>query len=103
MGVTILKTPFRSPQTNAYCEQLVKTVRRNCLDFLIPINEHHLKTILKEYQTHYNQGRPHSSLGPKLLETRPGLPVPLQKQRHQIPIKYRVKSKPILNSLHRKY
>jgi len=103
MGVRILKTPFRSPQANAYCERLIGSLRRGCLDFLIPLSERHLGEILKEYRTHYNQGRPHSSLGPGLPEARPGLPVPRQKQRHQIPMGYQVKAKPILGGLHREY
>jgi putative transposase len=103
MGVRILKTPFRSPQANSYCERLVGTVRRSCLDFLIPINERHLRAILKEYQTHYNQGRPHSSLGPGLPEPRPGLPVLLEEQRHCIPTGYEVRAKPILGGLHHEY
>src|SRR5437899_11644866 len=40
-------------------------------NFLIPINERHLKMTIKEWGTHYNRGRPHSSLGP-------GLPEPTQ-------------------------
>jgi transposase InsO family protein len=52
------------PQANAFCERLIGTIRRECLDFLIPLGERHLRRILKEWVTHYNQGRPHSSLGP---------------------------------------
>ena len=37
MGVRVLKTPFRSPQANSYCERLIGTLRRDCLDFLIPV------------------------------------------------------------------
>ena len=42
--------------------------RRECLDFLIPLNERHLKMTLKEWGVHYNRGRPHSSLGPGIPE-----------------------------------
>jgi len=101
--VRILKTPFRSPQANAYCERLIGSLRRGCLDFLIPMSERHLGEILKEYRTHYNQGRPHSSLGPGFPEPTNGLPVPRQKQRHQIPTGYQVKAKLILGGLHREY
>jgi hypothetical protein len=47
MGVRVLKTPFRSPQANSHCERLVGTVRRSCLDYLIPINERHLREFYK--------------------------------------------------------
>jgi putative transposase len=103
MGVRILKTPFRSPQANSHCERLVGTLRRSCLDFLIPLDERHLREILNEYQTHYNQGRPHASLGPGLPEARPGLPVPLEEQRHRIPTGYQVRATPILGGLHHEY
>src|SRR3989442_1488459 len=46
-GLTVLKTPFRSPQANAFCERLVGSARRECLDFMIPIDETHVRQILK--------------------------------------------------------
>jgi putative transposase len=67
-GVRVLRTPVRAPKANAYCERLVGTIRRECLDFLIPLSEVHLKRILREYVRHYNRGRPHSSLGPGIPE-----------------------------------
>jgi putative transposase len=39
LGLTVLKTPYKSPQANSYCERLIGTARRECLDFIIPINE----------------------------------------------------------------
>jgi putative transposase len=71
MGLRVLKTPFQAPQANAFCERLVGTVRRECLDFMIPLDKLHLRRILKEWVRHYNQGRPHLSLGP-------GIPEPTQ-------------------------
>jgi putative transposase len=103
MGVRILKTPFRSPQANSHCERLIGSLRRDCLDFLIPMSESHFRRILKDWQIHYNQARPHSSLGPGFPEPRLGLPVPLQKERHQIPTGYQVRAKPILGGLHHEY
>jgi len=64
MDLRVLKTPFQAPQANAFCERAIGTMRRECLDFLIPLNERHLRGLLKEWVTHYNRGRPHSSLGP---------------------------------------
>jgi putative transposase len=68
MGLTVLKTPVRAPQANAFCERLVGTIRRECLDFMIPLNERHLRAVLNEWVTHYNRGRPHASLGPGIPE-----------------------------------
>jgi putative transposase len=67
-GVRVLKTPVRAPKANAFCERLIGTIRRECLDFLIPINERHLRRIITEFVLHYNRGRPHSALGPGIPE-----------------------------------
>ena len=67
-GLRVLHTPVRAPKANAYCERLVGTMRRECLDFMIPLGEKHLRRILAEWVTHYNQGRPHLSLGPGIPE-----------------------------------
>jgi transposase InsO family protein len=64
MGFTILKTPVRAPQANAFCERLIGTIRRECLDWVIPVSADHLRSILREWVAHYNRGRPHASLGP---------------------------------------
>lgn len=63
-GLRVLRTPPQSPKANAFCERLVGTIRRECLDFIIPLNEKHLRRMLREWVGHYNSGRPHSSLGP---------------------------------------
>lgn len=84
-GVRVLKTPVRAPQANAFCERLVGTIRRECLDYLIPINERHLQAILKEYVIHFNRGRPHSSLGPGIPEP-PQARLPAGPHRHKLPV-----------------
>jgi len=71
MGVRILKTPVRAPKANAFCERLVGTIRRECLDFLIPFGERHLKQVLTLWAAHYNHARVHTSLGP-------GVPDPIR-------------------------
>jgi len=43
MGLTVLKTPVHAPQANAFCERLIGTIRRECLDFVIPLNERHVR------------------------------------------------------------
>ena len=66
MSLQVLKTPVRAPQANAYCERSIGTARRECLDWMIPLNERHLRSILAEWMSHYNGERPHSALGPGL-------------------------------------
>jgi putative transposase len=43
---------------------VIGTIRRECLDWLIPPSEAHLRSILKEWVAHYNGGRCHGALGP---------------------------------------
>lgn len=56
LGVRVLKIPVHAPTANAFCERLIGTVRRECLDYLLPITERHLKLILKEFVRYYNYG-----------------------------------------------
>ena len=102
MGLRILKTPYRAPQANAYCERLVGSVRRECLDYLIPLNERHLRRTLKLWVEHYNKGRPHSSLGPGIPDPPGDLPQETSSP-YCIPKGYCVIAKPILNGLHHEY
>ncbi len=102
MGLKILKTPFRAPQANAFCERLIGTTRRKCLDYLIPLNERHLQTVLQEWVTHYNQGRPHSSLGPGIPDPEIGCQQ-VQARGHQIPLNHKVVARAILSGLHHEY
>jgi len=102
MGLSILKTPLRAPQANAFCERLGGTIRRECLDFLIALSERHLARILKEWVAHYNRGRPHSSLGPGSPEPSEGIPAP-SISGHRIPCGHRVVRSPVLGGLHHEY
>jgi putative transposase len=54
MGLTVLKKPVHAPQANAFCERLIGTIRRECLDFVIPLNERHVRRVLAEWVRHYN-------------------------------------------------
>jgi transposase InsO family protein len=69
LGVRVLRTPVGAPLANSVCERFGGSLRRECLDFLIPLNERHLKMTVKEWGIPYNRGRPHSSLGPGIPET----------------------------------
>ena len=102
LGVRVLRTPVRAPKANAYCERLGGSLRRQCLDFLIPLNEGHLRMIAKEWGRHYNRGRPHCSLGPGLPE--PSLESVLASDhRHKLPAGYRLTKTPVLGGLHHEY
>ena len=101
-GLRVLKSPPHSPKANAFCERLIGAIRRECLDFLIPLSERHLRTTVKEFVSHYNKGRPHSSLGPGIPEP-PQATTPAGPHRHKLPDGYRVIAKPVLGGLHHEY
>jgi putative transposase len=103
LGLRVLKTPVRSPQANALCDRLLGTLRRECLDFMIPLTEHHLRRLLNEWVPHYNTGRPHMSLGPGMPQPPASLPAPLQINRHRLPVHLHVVARPILDGLHHEY
>jgi len=103
LGLKVLRTPVRAPQANAYCERLVGTIRRECLDFMIPLSENHLRRILRDWIKHYNSGRPHKSLGPGLPIPDPELLRSPQPSRHQLPQGWSVGAKSVLSGLHHEY
>jgi transposase InsO family protein len=102
LGVRVLRTPVRAPMANSICERFGGTLRRECLDFLIPLNERHLKMAIKEWGLHYNRGRPHSSLGPGIPEPNEDS-VPASDDRHKLPTGYRVVKTSVLGGLHHEY
>ncbi len=102
MGLTILKTPVRAPQANAHCERVIGTIRRECLDWMIPSSERHLRRVLQEWVAHYNRGRPHANLGPGIPDP-PSVRITEQPHRHRLPIGHQVSSRSILGGLHHEY
>jgi putative transposase len=103
LGLHVLKTPPRAPQANAICERLLGTLRRECLDFLIPLTANHLRRLLHAWGRHYNAGRPHMSLGPGIPQPPVSLPAALQEHRHRLSEHQRVGANPILGGLHYDY
>jgi putative transposase len=62
-GGEVLVTPVRAPKANAYAERWVRTVRTECLDWLLIVGRSHLEQVLRVYVQHYNGHRPHRALG----------------------------------------
>jgi putative transposase len=58
-----VKTPVRAPRANAIAERFVRTVRSECLDWLLILNRRHLERVLRVYVDHYNTQRPHRGVG----------------------------------------
>src|ERR1700730_14119482 len=57
-GIQAVKIPPRSPRANAYAERFVLTARNDVTDRMLIFGERHLRTVLAEYETHYNGRRP---------------------------------------------
>jgi putative transposase len=100
MSLRALKTPVRTPQANAHCERFIGSARRECLDWIIPLNERHLRRVLAEWIPHFNRERPHSALGP-------GLPDEPSRRAtltgHRLPPAHRVVASARLGGLHHHY
>jgi transposase InsO family protein len=61
-GIRVVHTPVQAPQANAYAERFVRTVRNECLDWLLITGRRHLEHVLRIYIQHYNRERPHRGL-----------------------------------------
>jgi putative transposase len=62
-GAELLLTPVQAPNANAYAERWIRTVRADCLDWLLIVGRGHLEQVLRRYVEHYNRHRPHRALG----------------------------------------
>jgi putative transposase len=61
-SIHIIPTPVKAPNANAFAERWVRTLREECLDHLLILNEGHLRRVLVEYLSYYNARRPHQGL-----------------------------------------
>ncbi len=91
LGVAGVRTPPRAPTANSIAERIVRTIRTECLDHLIVIDERHLRAVLAEFADYYNRDRPHRSLA---LQS----PLP-----SRVRARGRVLSRPVLGGLHHVY
>jgi transposase InsO family protein len=85
-GIKVIHTPIRAPQANAYAERFVRTVRRECLDWLLILGRRHLEHVLRHYVNHYNAERPHRALAliPPEAENRAVRPGNAKIERHDL-------------------
>jgi transposase InsO family protein len=90
-------TPFRAPRANAIAERVIRTLRQECLDHVLIVNERHLERVLAEYLRYYNTDRPHRS-----LDLAPPLPS-VRASAAPGAAAGRVISRPVLGGLHHTY
>ena len=104
LGIEVMRSPVASPKANAICERVIGTVRRECLDWLIPMSETHLRAILKEWVAHYNKRRVHSMLGPGVPDPPPlSWVLPKSEARHRLAAGVFVRARSVLGGLHHEY
>lgn len=60
-GARVVLTPLMAPMANAHAERWIGSCRRECLDWMLVVNQRHLETVIHEYCLHYNVERPHRS------------------------------------------
>jgi putative transposase len=72
-GVEVLRLPPSSPNLNAYAERFVLSLRRECLDRIVPLGEAHLRRSVSEFVQHYRFERNHHGLANDFIE---GVPSP---------------------------
>jgi putative transposase len=93
-GVKIVKAPPRTPRANCYAERWVRTARSECTDRMLIYDEPHLRSVLREYASHYNGHRPHQS-----RRQRP----PDQDDQSSVPLDLPVQRRKVLNGVISEY
>ena len=62
-GTTVIRIPPGAPRANAFAERWVRSIRHELLDRTLIWNEHQLRQVVAGYVAHYNEHRPHRSIG----------------------------------------
>jgi putative transposase len=76
-GIDVIPSPYRVPNANAFAERWIRSVREECLDKLLIINQAHLRRVMREYIEFFNTARPHQGLeqqipNPKIIHETSG-------------------------------
>ena len=96
-GIDVLRTPIRAPKANAICERFIGSVRRECLDHMLILNERYLHRITGEYVAYFNHSRPHQGIGQRIPDPGEGGEIGVGEDGH------RIVSRPVLGGLHHDY
>jgi putative transposase len=95
-GIELIHTPPYSPKANALCERFIGTVRRECLDYILILNEKHIRQVIRAYCQFFNQARPHQGLNQRI-------PVPANLATPPVDEPRKVIARLVLGGLHHDY
>jgi transposase InsO family protein len=95
-AIEILNIPYHAPRANAICERFLRSVRQECLDHLLPLQEKQLQRVLKEYVVYFNRARPHQGIEQQIPEQRRSVPSSQDARNKVIAI-------PVMGGLHHDY
>ena len=95
-AIEMLKTPYQAPRANATCERFLRSVRQECLDHLLILQEKQLERVLKAYLGYFNQAWPHQ-----------GIQQPIPERLRSVPCAQdagnKVIARPVMGGLHHDY
>jgi putative transposase len=67
-GIRVVQTPLQAPNANAHAERFVRSIKKECLDRIVPIDERHLRRAVAEFVAHYHHERNHQGLRNALID-----------------------------------
>jgi len=97
-GIRIIRTPKMAPKANAHCERVIGSVRRECIDHILLLNQRHLQHVLDEHRAYFNASRPHQGIDQRCPST-----FDKSTLGRKPPAGARVVSRAVLGGLHHTY
>jgi putative transposase len=94
-NLVVVTMPPQSPNLNAICERFLGSLRRECLDHILILGEHHLRQVRAEWVEHFNGGRPHQGIGQRIPNQR--------RQSGHVDTDGSIVAVPVLRGLHHDY
>ncbi|MEU5943630.1 integrase core domain-containing protein [Micromonospora sp. NPDC047548] len=95
-GITVVKTPPRTPKANCFIERWGRSLRDECTDHVLIHNERHALAVVGEYVDHFNDHRPHQGRQQRPPNHDPAVVIPMT-----MPVQRRQRLGWVINEYHR--